>query len=62
MSYDLSTNRTVLEEERDWIASLSDEAGAGSWLAAAMKQTAEPNATEVAKLDQFVAGVLFNTL
>ena len=62
ISYDRSINQTILQEERVWIAGLSDEAGAGSWLAAAMKQVAQPNADEVASLDQFIDNVLFKTL
>ena len=62
ISYDRSVNQMVFQDERVWIAGLSDEAGAGSWLAAAMKQAAQPNDDEVAKLDDFIEGVLFKTL
>ena len=62
ISYDRSINQPVLQEQRVWIAGLSDEAGAGSWLAAAMKQAAQPNADEVATLDKFIDAVLFKTL
>jgi len=37
ITYDGQANRQVTQEGRVWIAGLSDEAGAGSWLAAAMK-------------------------
>jgi hypothetical protein len=40
---------------RAWIPGLSDEAGAGSWLAATMKQFVQPSAAEVTKLESFVA-------
>lgn len=62
ISYDYSLKATVLQDQRVWIAGLSDEAGAGSFLAAAMKQAAQPNADEVAKLEAFVDGVLFKTI
>lgn len=62
ISYDYSVGAPVLQDMRVWIAGLSDEAGAGSFLAASMKQAAQPNADEVAKLEDFVEGVLFKTL
>jgi hypothetical protein len=62
ISYDRSVNSQVVQEPRVWIAGLSDEAGAGSWLAAIMKQAAQPNAGEVAKLEEFIHGVLWGTL
>jgi hypothetical protein len=34
LSYDRSVNAPVLNDPRVWISGLSDEAGAGSWLAA----------------------------
>lgn len=62
ISYDHDVMAPVLQDERVWIAGLSDEAGAGSFLAASMKQAAQPNADEIAKLEDFVDGVLFKTL
>lgn len=62
ISYDYSAKAPVLQDARAWIAGLSDEGGAGSFLAAAMKQAARPNADEMAKLEAFVDGVLFKTL
>lgn len=62
ISYDYSVKAPVLQDARVWIAGLSDEGGAGSFLAAAMKQAAQPNADEIAKLEDFVDGVLFKTL
>ncbi|KZV84956.1 hypothetical protein EXIGLDRAFT_623628 [Exidia glandulosa HHB12029] len=62
ISYDRETNKQVVDEARAWIAGLSDEAGAGSWLAATMKQFLQPNAAEVAKLEQFVNKTLFGSL
>ncbi|KAF8079162.1 hypothetical protein FPV67DRAFT_1404202 [Lyophyllum atratum] len=58
ISYDREVNAVVKDDPRAWIPGLSDEAGAGSWLAATMKQYAQPNAVEVAKLEQFATKVL----
>lgn len=52
----------VLNDARAWIPGLSDEAGAGSWLAAVMKQYAQPSASEVAKLEDFVNRTLWGSL
>ncbi|KAJ8523087.1 hypothetical protein ONZ45_g417 [Pleurotus djamor] len=54
ISYDREVNAVVKNDPRAWIAGLSDEAGAGSWLAAAFKQFIQPNAAELAKMEQFV--------
>ncbi|TFK42072.1 hypothetical protein BDQ12DRAFT_645532 [Crucibulum laeve] len=62
ISYDREVNAIVKDDPRAWIPGLSDEAGAGSWLAATMKQYAQPNAAEVAKLEQFVNQVLWGSL
>lgn len=62
ISYDDEAGRQVTQDSRVWIAGLSDEAGAGSWLAAAMKEWLEPNPQEVAQLEQFVDGVLWGHL
>jgi hypothetical protein len=62
ISYDRETNRQVLQDSRVWIAGLSDEAGAGSWLALAMKEFGDPDPQEVAKLEQFIDGVLWGQL
>lgn len=62
ISYDDSTGKQVVQEPRVWIAGLSDEAGAGSWLAAAMKEYTEPNAAEIAQLESFIDGVLWGHL
>jgi len=37
MTYDRELNQIVLQDSRVWIAGLSDEGGAGSWLAAVIK-------------------------
>ncbi|MFZ0663724.1 MAG: DUF5695 domain-containing protein [Acidobacteriaceae bacterium] len=62
ITYDRQANRQVTQESRVWIAGLSDEAGAGSWLALAMKELGEPNQEEVSKFEQFVDGVLWGQL
>lgn len=65
ISYDREVNAIVKDDPRAWIPGLSDEAGAGSWLAAAMKQYLQPNAAEAAKMEQFmnkvVKGLLQNS-
>jgi hypothetical protein len=45
MSYDRARNRIVDQDARVWIAGLSDEGGAGSWLAAAMKLFGQPSSS-----------------
>jgi len=59
ISYDREANAQVTQEQRAWIAGLSDEAGAGSWLAAAMKEYGRPDKKQVEQLEQFVDGVLW---
>lgn len=54
ISYDNEAHKQLLQESRVWIAGLSDEGGAGSWLAAAMKEAVDPKPEEVAKLESFV--------
>lgn len=62
ISYDDQAGAQVRQEPRVWIAGLSDEAGAGSWLAAAMKEFVEPDRDEIAKFESFVDGVLWGHL
>ena len=54
MTYDRKRNRIVTQDARAWIAGLEDEGGAGSWIAAAMKEYGQPEQSEVKKLEQFV--------
>ncbi|MFB6287019.1 MAG: DUF5695 domain-containing protein [Candidatus Bipolaricaulia bacterium] len=54
ISYDYGEDRQVTQEGRAWIAGLSDEGGAGSWLAAIMKQLVRPDPQEIDKLERFV--------
>ncbi len=62
MSYDREAHAIVTQESRVWIAGLSDEAGAGSWLAAAMKEYGRPQKQQVEQLEEFVDGVLWGGL
>ncbi|EZP49914.1 DUF5695 domain-containing protein [Sphingomonas sp. RIT328] len=54
LTYDHEAQRIVDVEPRVWIAGMSDEGGAGSWVAAMMKQLDHPDAAEVAKLERLV--------
>lgn len=54
LTYDREANRIVTQDQRVWIAGMSDEGGGGSWLAALMKQLENPNAGEIAKLERLV--------
>ncbi len=62
MTYDRDLNQIVTQDSRVWIAGLSDEGGAGSWLAAVMKEFGEPSTQELEKIQQFVDGVLWGQL
>ncbi|HUJ29909.1 MAG TPA: DUF5695 domain-containing protein [Candidatus Acidoferrum sp.] len=62
MTYDRDLNQIVAQDSRVWVAGLSDEGGAGSWLATAMKEFGEPNKEEIDKFEQFVDGVLWGHL
>ena len=62
MTYDRANNRIVLQDARAWIAGLGDEGGSGPWLAAAMKESGQPQKEEVAKFEQFIDGVLWGNL
>lgn len=62
LSYDAEVGDVVRQEPRVWIAGLSDEAGAGSFLAATAKQAAQPDAAELAILVPFVDRVLWGVV
>ncbi|KAL0931124.1 uncharacterized protein CTRU02_213859 [Colletotrichum truncatum] len=62
MTYDYETKSIVTQDSRAWVAGLSDEGGAGAYLSAFMKQAIQPNAAEVAKLEEFVDKVLWKTI
>ncbi|MDG3581811.1 DUF5695 domain-containing protein [Galbibacter pacificus] len=59
ISYDYEAKQQVAQDSRAWIAGLSDEGGAGSWLAAMMKQYAQPDKDEIEKLSGFVHKTLW---
>jgi hypothetical protein len=62
ITYDHETNQQVVQDSRAWIAGLSDEGGAGSWLSAVMKEFVQPDKGEVDKLQQFIDGVVWGGL
>lgn len=62
ISYDREANAQVTQESRVWIAGLGDEAGSGSWLAAAMKEYGRPEKPQVEQLESFVDNVLWGNL
>ncbi len=53
ITFDYETMSHVLQDQRAWIAGLSDEGGAGSWVAAMMKQLIMPEMEELEKLRRF---------
>lgn len=59
MTYDRELNQIVTQDSRVWVAGLSDEGGAGSWLAAMLKELVEPDKEELAKLESFADQVLW---
>jgi hypothetical protein len=59
MTFDYEKMDLVLEDSRAWIAGLSDEGGAGSWLAAIMKQLVVPDRQELEKLQRFMHETLW---
>ncbi|KJA28438.1 hypothetical protein HYPSUDRAFT_51246 [Hypholoma sublateritium FD-334 SS-4] len=62
ISYDREVDSIVYNDPRAWIPGLSDEAGAGSWLAASMKQYAQPSAAEVAKMEEYINQTLWGSV
>ncbi|HEY0683263.1 MAG TPA: DUF5695 domain-containing protein [Steroidobacter sp.] len=58
MTFDRERNSVVLQDQRVWMAGLSDEGGAGAWLALIMKQLGAPSAAEVEKFERFVTQTL----
>jgi hypothetical protein len=62
ITYDDEKQQQVTQDNRAWIAGLSDEGGAGSWLGAIMKQLIHPEKAEVDKLKQFVDTVMFGRI
>jgi hypothetical protein len=62
LSYDHETGKILTQEPRVWIAGMSDEGGAGSWVAAMMKQLDNPTPDEVAKLERMVDETVWGKL
>lgn len=62
ITYDYEKQKQVSQDSRAWIAGLSDEGGAGSWLGAIMKQLVHPEKAEIDKLKQFVDTVMFGQI
>lgn len=62
LTWDDEAKRIVDVEPRVWIAGMSDEGGGGSWVAAAMKQLDNPDATELAKLERLIDGTVVGNL
>lgn len=62
ISYDYEAKAQVTQDRRAWICGLSDEGGAGSWLAAIMKQQVQPNKAEIQKLEKFIDQTLWGSI
>jgi len=62
ITYDYEKKQQVTQDNRAWIAGLSDEGGAGSWLGAMMKQLVQPDKAEIDKLQHFVNHTLFGNI
>lgn len=62
MTYDCESDSVVTQDLRTWVAGLSDEGGAGAYIAAVVKQAVHPDADEVAKLDTFVNKVVWGNV
>lgn len=62
ISYDYEEQKQVTQDSRAWVAGLSDEGGAGSWLEAIMKQLVQPNKEELEKLQAFMHQTLWGNI
>lgn len=62
ISYDRELEKPVEQDNRAWIAGLGDEAGSGSWLAAAMKQYVATDIAEISQFERFIDEVLWGRL
>ncbi|MCJ2183576.1 DUF5695 domain-containing protein [Novosphingobium sp. 1949] len=62
LSYDREENRIITQDARVWVAGMSDEGGAGSWVAAAIKQLDNPDPEEVARLETLVNTTVIGNL
>ena len=54
LTFDRDAGKVLTQEARVWLAGMSDEGGAGSWVALAMKELDNPLPDEVAKLERIV--------
>lgn len=54
LTYDREAGKVVTQDPRVWISGMSDEGGAGSWVAAIAKQLDNPDPAEIAKLQRLV--------
>ncbi len=59
MTYDRDEQKIDTDDTRVWVSGLSDEGGAGSYLAAAMKELDNPNPEELAKFETFANQTLW---
>jgi hypothetical protein len=62
MTYNYEKGAIVEQDARVWTSGLSDEAGTGAYVAAMIKQVLQPNADELAKLDEFVNTVVWGEI
>lgn len=62
LTFDKEADAVVLTDHRPWIAGMSDEGGAGGFVAAFMKQLDNPNAVEIAKLERLIDGTIVGRL
>ena len=62
ISYDYETKKQLTQDSRAWVAGLSDEGGAGGWLAAIMKQLIQPDKEEIKQLEQFIDHTLWGNI
>jgi hypothetical protein len=62
LTYDREENRIVTQDHRVWIAGMSDEGGAGAWVAAMAKQLDNPDPHEIAKLERLVSETVWRKL
>lgn len=59
ITYDHEASQQVLQDVRPYLAGLSDEGGAGSFEAAAMKSSVRPIAEQVRKLEEMVNSTIY---
>jgi hypothetical protein len=62
ISYDYEDDSQILQESRAWIAGISDEGGAGSFEAAAMKASVRPTAADISKLETMATTSIWGSL